>query len=290
MLALEKGSFMPKLKDFSDLLVKDGEDVDLRDYPTGGLSDLPAREEAEAATDKAVQRLGELQDALYAEGRQSLLVVLQGMDASGKDGAVRKVFDAVNPTGVQVTSFKQPTSEDLRHDFLWRVHQKTPARGYLGVFNRSHYEDVLVVRVHADALLAPELRDDKKVWQRRYEMINAFEEALSDARTRTVKFFLHISKDEQRQRFIARQKEPDKHWKLAAGDFEERKYWDDYQHAYEKMLPATSTERAPWYIIPADRKWARNYYMSHILVGILEEMDPKPPEIADRSLVRKRFK
>lgn len=281
---------MPKLKDFSALQVKPGKALRLKETSTEALGGLPPREEAEAATNDAVQRMGQLQDALYAQGRQSLLVVLQGMDAAGKDGAVRKVFDAVNPTGVQVTSFKQPTSEDLRHDFLWRVHAKAPARGYIGVFNRSHYEDVLVVRVHADRLLAPELREDKKVWEKRYRRINAFEEMLTDAGTRTIKFFLHISKEEQRERFIARQREPEKHWKLAAGDFEERKFWEDYQDAYEQMLPATSTEVAPWYIIPADRKWARNYYMSRLLVATLKEMDPRPPVLADRSLVKRRFK
>jgi PPK2 family polyphosphate:nucleotide phosphotransferase len=271
--------------------MKEGKDVDLRDYSTKGARGLPDREEADAATEKAVKRLGELQDALYAEGRQSLLVVLQGMDASGKDGAVRKVFDAVNPTGVQVISFKTPTSEDLKHDFLWRVHSRTPARGYIGVFNRSHYEDVLIVRVHADQLLAPELRkNDRDEWLRRYKMINHFEATLTDAGTRTVKFFLHISKDEQRERFIARQKDPAKHWKLAAGDFVERTFWDDYQEAYEKMLPETSTDLAPWYIIPADRKWVRNYYLAHILVAMLEEMDPTEPELADKSLIRRRFK
>ena len=172
-------------------------------------------------------------------------MILQGMDASGKDGAVRKVFDAVNPTGVQVTSFKQPSAEELRHDFLWRCHAKAPPRGYIGVFNRSYYEDVLVVRVHADQLLAPELRNDKKEWPRRFKMINEFENVLADAGTTVVKFFLHISKEEQRQRFIARQKDPAKHWKLAAGDFVERQFWDDYQDAYEKMLSATSTTCAP---------------------------------------------
>jgi PPK2 family polyphosphate:nucleotide phosphotransferase len=281
---------MPKLKDFAALHVKPGKAVDLAKLSTEEIGHLPPREEADVATNKAVERLAELQDALYAQGRQSLLVILQGMDASGKDGAVRKVFDAVNPTGVQVISFKQPTSEDLRHDFLWRVHAKVPGRGYIGVFNRSHYEDVLVVRVHADQLLAPELRGDKKEWNRRFKMINAFEATLADAKTRTIKFFLHISKEEQRKRFIARQKDPVKHWKLAAGDFEERKYWDDYQRAYEMMLPETSTDLAPWYIIPADHKWARNYYMSHLLLATLQEMDPRPPVLDDRALITRRFK
>ena len=282
---------MPKLKSFDDLRVAPGRNVTLRKFSTQKADGLPDREEADAATEKAVARLGELQDKLYAEGRRSMLVVLQGMDASGKDGAVRRVFDAVNPTGVQVTSFKSPTSEELKHDFLWRVHAKVPARGYIGVFNRSHYEDVLIVRVHADQLLPPELRKHaKEQWPRRYRLINGFEAAIADAGTRTVKFFLHISKEEQRERFIARQKDPAKHWKLAAGDLVERTFWDDYQEAYEKMLPETSTDLAPWYIIPADRKWARNYYLSHILVAMLEEMNPKPPALLDKSLAHRRFK
>jgi PPK2 family polyphosphate:nucleotide phosphotransferase len=281
---------MAKLNDFDHIRVKPGKNVDLRRYSTDSTRHVPAREKADPRTADAVLRLGELQDALYAQGRQSLLVILQGMDASGKDGAVRKVFDAVNPTGVQVTSFKQPSSEELHHDFLWRCHAKAPPRGYIGVFNRSYYEDVLVVRVHAKRLLAPEIQDPKAEWRRRYRMIASFEQILGDAGTRVVKCFLHISKDEQRKRFIARQKDPAKHWKLAGPDFEERKFWDDYQGAYEDMLGATSTDNAPWFIIPADHKWVRNYYLSHILVATLREMNPRPPELADKSLITRRFK
>jgi len=281
---------MPKFKDFDHLLVPPGKKVRLAHFPTDMTKHLPSREKADHATQKAVERLGELQDNLYAEGHRSLLVILQGMDASGKDGAVRKVFDAVNPTGVQVVSFKQPSAEELRHDFLWRCHAKVPPRGYIGVFNRSYYEEVLVVRVHADRLLPPDLYDQKAEWALRYRMINAFENLLEDAGTRVIKFFLHISKAEQRTRFIARQKDPAKNWKLAAGDFSERQFWDDYQDAYEKMLPETSTPAAPWYIIPADHKWVRNYYLSHLLVAALQRMDPRPPELADKSLITKRFK
>jgi len=281
---------MPKLKDFDHLLVRPEKKVRLARFPTAATKHLPPREKADHATQKAVERLGELQDNLYAEGRRSLLVILQGMDASGKDGAVRKVFDNVNPTGVQVVSFKQPSAEELRHDFLWRCHAKVPPRGYIGVFNRSYYEDVLVVRVHADRLLPPELPNNKAEWARRYRMINSMESLLADAGTRVIKFFLHISKDEQRRRFIARQKDPAKHWKLAASDFSERQFWDDYQDAYEKMLPKTSTPAAPWYIIPADHKWVRNYYLSHLLVATLLQMNPQPPQLADQSLITKRFK
>ncbi len=281
---------MVKRKDFDHLLVPPGKKYRLARVPPDSTKHVPPRDKADAATQKAVEKLGILQDNLYAEGRRSLLVILQGMDASGKDGAVRKIFDAVNPTGVRVFSFKQPSAEELRHDFLWRCHEKVPPRGDIGVFNRSYYEDVLIVRVHADRLLAPELLDNKAEWARRYRMITEFESVLGDAGTRVLKFFLHISKEEQRKRFMARQKDPTKHWKLAAADFAERQFWDDYQDAYEKMLPATSTAAAPWYIIPADHKWVRNYYLAHLLVAALQEMNPKPPELADQSLITKRFK
>jgi PPK2 family polyphosphate:nucleotide phosphotransferase len=281
---------MVKLKEFDFLRVKAGEKVRLGEIDTGWTKGVPGREEADEKTEKATQRIGELQYCLYAEARRSLLVVLQGMDAAGKDGAVRKVFDHVNPTGVQVTSFKQPTSEELRHDFLWRVHIKAPPRGYLGIFNRSHYEEVLVVRVHADKLLPADVREEKGVWETRYGMINAFEEMLGAAGTQTVKFFLHISKEEQRKRFMDRQKDKSKHWKLSAGDFQERKYWGDYQEAFEKALSATSTKESPWYVIPADHKWARNYYISHIVLGMLEEMGPKMPKLVDEGLLRVKIK
>lgn len=281
---------MPRLKDYHHLLVEPDSKVRLKDMRPDSTRHVPVREKADAATEKVVEHLGEMQDLLYAEARQSLLVILQGMDASGKDGAVRKVFDAVNPTGVQVTSFKQPSAEELRHDFLWRCHAKIPPRGYIGVFNRSYYEDVLVVRVHADRLLAPELRDNKDEWERRYRMIREFENILADNGTRVVKFFLHISKDEQKERFVARQKDPTKHWKLCASDFQERQFWDAYQGAYETMLAATSTEHSPWYVIPADHKWVRNYWLSHILVATLRDMNPRAPVLGDKSLITRHFK
>jgi PPK2 family polyphosphate:nucleotide phosphotransferase len=281
---------MAKLSDFDHLYVRQGTKVRLARIATDSTKRVPPRDKADKETSKAMERLAVYQDSLYAEGRRSLLVILQGMDASGKDGAVRKVFDEVNPTGVQVISFKQPSMEELRHDFLWRCHAKVPPRGYIGVFNRSYYEDVLVVRVHAAQLLPPEIRDTKVEWERRFRMINEFENLLAEGGTRVVKFFLHISKEEQRRRFIARQKDPTKHWKLAAADFAERQFWDDYQEAYEKLLPETSTKNTPWYIIPADHKWVRNYYLSHLVTATLRDMDPHPPELADKSLITKRFR
>ena len=281
---------MSKLKDYDFLRIQPGKKIKLSEIAADSSYKVPERVEADAHTQKCVEKLGELQDALYAEGRQSLLVILQGMDASGKDGAVRKVFDAVNPTGVQVTAFKQPSAEELRHDFLWRCHNKVPPRGNIGVFNRSYYEDVLIVRVHADTLLPPELRKSKGEWERRYQMIRNFEKLLNDDQTQVVKFFLHISKEEQRRRFESRQKDPAKNWKLEASDFAERKFWDDYQHAYEKMLPATSTEESPWYIIPADHKWIRNFYMAHLIAATLQDMKPTIPSIKDPSLITRKFK
>lgn len=272
------------------LLVTPHQTVNLRKYDPAATDGCPAREKADAATTKAAQRIGELQDLLYASGRRSLLVILQGVDAAGKDGTIRRVFDNVNPTGVRVTSFKAPTPLELRHDFLWRCHNAAPPRGDIGVFNRSHYEEVLIVRVHADKLLAPELRGEKDIWDTRFRMINGFEQLLDQNGTAVVKFFLHISKEEQRQRFIVRQKDPAKHWKLAAEDFEERQYWDDYQYAYEQAVEHTSTKVAPWYIIPADRKWVRNYWVSRIVEKTLEKMRLELPKVADPALLKRKFR
>ena len=218
-------------------------------------------------------RLEVLQEVLYAEGKHKLLVVIQAMDTGGKDGTIRHVFDGVNPQGVKVASFKAPTRLELAHDYLWRVHQVTPAKGEIVIFNRSHYEDVLVVRVHN--LVPPE------VWGRRYAHINNFEQMLADEGTTIVKFFLHISKDEQKKRLQARLDEPHKRWKFNVGDLGERALWDEYQHAYEAVLSQTSTEWAPWYIIPANRKWYRNLLISQILVDLLESFNLQYPEPED---------
>ncbi len=284
---------MPKsasLKPFDHYLVHPGKKVNLGKLPTAQAKHIPDRPAAEAQTLQAAQRIGELQDILYAEGRRSLLFIFQGLDASGKDGAIRKVFDAVNPAGLHITSFKSPSPEELRHDFLWRIHQKAPALGTLAVFNRSHYEDVLIVRVHQDRFLSDHLRNDKNLWPRRFHQIGSFERMLVDSSTTILKFFLHISREEQAERFRARQQDPKKHWKLAAGDFDERKFWDDYHAAYEQMLPNTSTDFAPWYIIPADRKWTRNYLISHIIAAKMESLGLHYPELTDQTLVQRRFK
>jgi PPK2 family polyphosphate:nucleotide phosphotransferase len=229
----------------------------------------------EHATRKAAAELAEpmleLQERLYAESAQSLLIVLQAMDGGGKDGTIKHVFRGMNPQGVTVKPFRQPTPEELAHDFLWRVHHVTPAQGTIGIFNRSHYEDVLVVRVHG---LVPET-----VWRGRYAHINAFESLLAgDARTRIVKLMLHISEDEQAERLRARLERPDKRWKFRLGDLEERRRWDDYMTAYEDAISNTSTEHAPWYVVPADRKWFRDWAVSRIVLETLQDMDPRYPE------------
>ena len=218
-------------------------------------------------------RMQVLQEMLYAQGTQSLLIVLQAMDAGGKDGTIRRVFEGVNPQGVRVTSFKQPTPEELAHDFLWRIHQHTPAKGYIGIFNRSHYEDVLVVRVNN---IVP-----KSVWEKRYDRINEFERLLAENGTRILKFFLHISKDEQKERFQERLDMPEKHWKFSKGDMPVREQWDEYMHAYEDVLTRCNTDYAPWHIIPANKNWSRNLIVARAIVETLESMNLAYPEPED---------
>jgi PPK2 family polyphosphate:nucleotide phosphotransferase len=242
----------------------------------GGLSKVEGRERIIALTDQ----LGNLQELLYADGRHRFLVVLQAIDAGGKDGTIRAVFKSVNPQGVTVTSFKVPSEEERAHDYLWRVHQHVPRNGELGIFNRSHYEDVLVVRVHN---LVP-----KPVWRKRYSHIRAFEQMLHDEGTTIVKFFLHISKDEQRKRQQARIDDPTKRWKFAASDLEERKHWDEYQKAFEAMLHETSADHAPWFVIPANHRWYRNLIVSEVLVDTLHSLDlryPEPPDLVEGLIV-----
>jgi len=219
------------------------------------------------------ERIGELQHRLWAEGTRSLLVVLQAMDAAGKDGTVKHVFRGVNPMGVRGVAFEAPSKTELAHDFLWRIHRELPERGDIGIFNRSHYEDVLIVRVNR---LVPE-----SVWRPRYEAIRRFEEHLVAEGTTIVKLYLHISKEEQAARFRARLEDPTKNWKFAAGDLDVRERWDDYRSAYVEAIRRTATADAPWYVIPADRKWYRNWVVSTILVETLERMDPQYPPPAE---------
>ena len=216
------------------------------------------------------KKLESLQELLFAEHKHKLLVVLQAMDTGGKDGAIRRVFDGVNPAGVRVASFKAPTAEELDHDYLWRIHKAVPGNGEMVVFNRSHYEDVLVVRVHE--LIPPD------VWGKRFKQINEFERALAENGTTILKFYLHIDRDEQKERLQARLDDPNKRWKFRLGDLEERKLWPDYMQAYEDVLSRTSTEYAPWYIVPANRKWFRDLVISTVLVDTLEGLKMKYPE------------
>jgi PPK2 family polyphosphate:nucleotide phosphotransferase len=250
-----------------------GKKVRLTDASAAAPKDAPSKSDAVETVERLGARIDELQDALYAEGRRALLVVLQGRDTSGKDGTIRKVFGPLDPLGIVIAGFKAPTPTELAHDFLWRVHQAVPPKGFIGVFNRSHYEDVLVVRVHG---LVPE-----SVWRPRYEQINAFERILTENGVTILKFFLHISRDEQRERLLARLEDPTKYWKFSAGDLAERDRWDAYTAAYEEALAQTTTTEAPWYVVPADKKYVRDLAVAQIVVDTLERMDPKypgPPE------------
>jgi PPK2 family polyphosphate:nucleotide phosphotransferase len=255
-------------------LVKSGTAVDLSQYDCKDKSAFEGKKrDAKHELKMLNARLESLQELLYAEGKQKLLVVLQAMDTGGKDGVIRHVFDGVNPQGVKVASFKKPTSIELAHDYLWRVHPNTPGRGEIVIFNRSHYEDVLVVRVHN--LVPP------AVWEKRYEHIVAFEKLLVDEGTTILKFFLHISKEEQKERLQARLDTPEKQWKFSVGDLKERALWDDYIKAYEAVLSRTSMDFAPWYIVPADRKWYRNLVIGTIITEKLESLDMVFPEPED---------
>ncbi len=248
-----------------------GTKVDLSQWDPDDRSAFEGNKSAgEKATEKLNRRLEILQELLFAEGKRKILIILQAMDTGGKDGVIRHVFDGVNPQGVKVASFKVPTAEELAHDYLWRIHKHTPGKGEIVIFNRSHYEDVLVVRVHN--LVPP------AVWRRRYAHINAFEQMLAEEGTTILKFYLHISKDEQKARLQARLDEPDKRWKFNVGDLGERKLWDEYMRAYETVLGETSTEWAPWYVIPSNRKWYRDLVISRILVETLESFNMRYPE------------
>ncbi len=253
---------------------KPGSKVDIASIDPGDTRALKGgRKAADAALDNDRAALVEWQTRLWAESKRSLLLVLQGTDASGKDGTVAHVFRGVNPQGTRVTSFKSPTAEDLAHDFLWRVHQAVPRAGEIGIFNRSHYEDVLVSRVRK---LVP-----KPVWKRRFDDITAFESTLAQGGTTIIKCCLLISKDEQRRRLEDRLKDPQKRWKFQRGDLEDRALWKEYQSAYSEAIERTSTKEAPWYLIPSDHKWFRNWAISRLLIETLTDLDPRYPQPPD---------
>ena len=254
----------------SDYLVQPGKKFRLKDIPTDDTGPFKDKQEAEPIIEKERGQIAELQEVLYAEGKHALLIVFQAIDAGGKDGAIDYVFSGVNPQGCSVTSFKKPTELEVAHDFLWRVHAVTPPKGMIGIFNRSHYESVLVERVKD---IVP-----KKVWSARYNHINAFEHMLADEGTTIVKFFLHISKDEQKRRLERRLQDSHKNWKFNPADLEERKLWDEYQAAFDDMLEKCSTEHGPWYVVPSDRKWFRNWVIAETIVHTMEGLDMKYPD------------
>jgi PPK2 family polyphosphate:nucleotide phosphotransferase len=256
----------------SPYIVEPGKKVRLSDWPTDDTGDLKDKDEALKEIEKNLKKLARLQYEMYAEARHALLIVFQAMDAGGKDGAIAHVFSGVNPQGCIVHSFKGPSTLERSHDYLWRIHQAVPARGMIGIFNRSHYESVLVERVKN---LTPE-----RVWSKRYETINNFERMLADEGTVILKFFLHISKDEQKRRLEGRLEDPDKNWKFSPNDLEERKFWKDYQAAFEDLLGRCSTKYAPWVIVPSDRKWMRNWVVSDLIVETLQKLDMKFPKPA----------
>ncbi|MGE0565625.1 MAG: polyphosphate kinase 2 family protein [Pseudolabrys sp.] len=240
------------------------------------------KKEAKDMLEEGVKRLSHLQEKLYADDRHSLLLVFQAMDAAGKDGAIKHVMSGINPQGCQVFSFKAPSPEELDHDFLWRVAKRLPERGRIGIFNRSHYEEVLVVRVHPEFLdkqkLPPTL-DRKTIWQDRFNSIRGFERHVARSGTCVLKFFLNVSRDEQRKRFLDRLEEPEKHWKFSTGDVAERALWDKYMAAYEDMIRETSTPEAPWFVVPADNKWFTRLVVAAAVVDAMEKLDLKFPTV-----------
>ena len=252
--------------------VKPGEKIKLKERDPRDSSLFGNQDETKAATAALAKEIDALQDRLYSEGARALLVILQGTDTSGKDGTIRSVFNATGPLGVSVTAFGPPTRTELAHDYLWRVHAACPRRGTIGIFNRSHYEDVLIGKVRK---FAPE-----EAIEQRYEQINAFERLLSENGTKILKFMLHISKDEQKERLQERLADPTKHWKFNPGDLDDRQMWDEYQEAYETMLHRCSTPWAPWHVVPADRKWVRNAVIAAIVKHSLEDMDPQYPQVS----------
>ncbi len=270
-------------------LVREGATVDLKKHPTDFTGDYTEKDKAEEDLKKNIERLRALQDVLYAHDKYSLLIIFQAMDAAGKDGAIEHVMSGVNPQGVSVVSFKQPSDEELSHDFLWRCAKNTPERGKIGIFNRSHYEEVLIVRVHPAILqsqhLPDEIKDDKNIWTKRFTQIRNFESHLAENGTHVLKFFLHVSKEEQKQRFLDRVAEKEKNWKFSMGDVKERGHWDDYMKAYADAIGNTSTENAPRNIIPADKKWFTRLAVSEVIVQKLESMKLHYPIVTEEHTV-----
>jgi len=280
----------------SDLLehcrISSGKKFKLKDHDPSWAGDKDvAKDERKSLAEKLLSedtaQLAEAQDVLYAADTWSILVVLQAMDAAGKDGIIKHVMSGVNPQGCQIYSFKQPSAEELDHNFLWRCTVRLPERGKIGIFNRSYYEEVLVVKVHPEFLASqriPDSKVDKDFWQARYEDINNFEKHLSRNGTKLVKFFLNISKEEQRKRFLARIDTPDKHWKISPSDIAEREHWDEYMEAFDECIANTSSDDAPWYVIPSNHKWVSRALVANILVDTIRGLKLKYPEVTDTKL------
>ena len=261
-----------------------GKHFRLKDYDPADTGHWHSKEHATEALVEGIARTAELQDKLYAQNNWSMLLIFQAMDAAGKDGAIKHVMSGVNPQGCQVYSFKAPSEIELQHDFLWRTTRDLPERGHIGIFNRSYYEEVLVVRVHPDILKAqktPSSLVGKKIWEERFEDIRGFERHMARSGTVIRKFFLHLSKKEQKKRFLARLDEPGKNWKFSAGDIQERQCWEDYQDAYEDMIRNTATAHAPWYVVPADNKWFTRLVISTVIVDTLDSLGLEYPKVDD---------
>jgi PPK2 family polyphosphate:nucleotide phosphotransferase len=279
-----------KLRSLAKLYrIDQGKKFRLRDFDPGDTAGLPKefKKESENLLLRSKEQLEELQDMLYAQDRWALLLILQGMDAAGKDGTIKHVMSGVNPQGCEVSAFKAPSAEELEHGYMWRTSRRMPARGEIGIFNRSYYEEVLVVRVHPELLDAEHLPDEcrsSRIWQERFEDISAFERYATRNGTAIRKFFLNISKEEQKRRFLARLDEPEKNWKFSAADIRERRFWDDYQASYEDMIRHTSSKDAPWIAVPADNKWFARLVVSSVIVHALQEMKLRYPEVTPEKL------
>ncbi len=269
-------------------LVPEGKKLKLKDYETDFTGDYDDKKLAVNDLVTNIERMAELQNVLYAENKHALLIIFQAMDAAGKDSAIKHVMSGVNPQGCEVTSFKQPSSEELDHDYLWRSMRKLPERGKIGIFNRSYYEEVLVVRVHPEILqlqqLPKKIKDDKDIWKERFEQIRNFEDYLSENGIHVLKFFLYVSKEEQKERFLERINRPEKNWKFSASDAKERAFWDDYMNAYEDAMEKTSTKDAPWFIVPADHKWFTRVVVSNIIIEKMESLKMEYPKVSESHL------
>ncbi len=262
--------------------IDDGKHFRLKDFDPGETGHWDSQEDAGDKLQKDIARMADLQAKLYAQDRWALLLIFQALDAAGKDGTIKHVMSGVNPEGCQVYSFKTPSDTELQHDFLWRTTQHLPERGHIGIFNRSYYEEVLVVRVHSDVLKSEKLPSSlltKHIWDERFEDIHCFERHMARNGTVIRKFFLHLSKKEQKRRFLARLEEPEKNWKFSAADIHEREYWDDYQKAFENMIRNTATKHAPWYVVPADNKWYTHLVVAAAIVETLEELGLSYPKV-----------